>query len=88
MKILSLSLSMARATPLAGEGEMTARQISLNPASSCPRDQLWCCNTVDVITNPLIAAALVLAAGPSGWLVRVRANRSAVTLICRWLEIS
>lgn len=59
LSVLSLPLSMVLATPLAGGGEVTARQISLNPASSCPRNQLWCCDTVGILTNPLIAAALV-----------------------------
>lgn len=40
---------MVLATPLAGGGEVTARQISLNPASSCPRNQLWCCDTVGIV---------------------------------------
>ncbi|KDQ29452.1 hypothetical protein PLEOSDRAFT_167387 [Pleurotus ostreatus PC15] len=61
MSVLSLPLSMVLATPLADEDGVTARQISLNPASSCPRDQLWCCDLVDIVTNPLIAGVLVLA---------------------------
>lgn len=43
---ISLPLLMVLATPLMGEGQVTARQISLNPASSCAAGQLWCCQTV------------------------------------------
>ncbi|KAL4265551.1 Hydrophobin [Pleurotus pulmonarius] len=64
---LALPLLMVLATPVAPAGEaevgtdidVAPRQISLNPASSCPIGQLWCCVTLDLISNSLIAGLLV-----------------------------
>ncbi|KAL4246993.1 Hydrophobin [Pleurotus pulmonarius] len=55
------------ATPVAPVGEaevgtdvdVAPRQISLNPASSCPIGQLWCCVPLDLVSNSLIAGLLV-----------------------------
>ncbi|KAJ8518346.1 hypothetical protein ONZ45_g4544 [Pleurotus djamor] len=43
---------------IASPTQLEERQISLNPASSCPSGQLWCCNTIGLDRN--IAAPLIL----------------------------
>lgn len=55
LSALALLLLTVLATPVTPVGEavvevdVAPRQISLNPASSCPQGQLWCCVTVDLV---------------------------------------
>ncbi|KAF7433287.1 hypothetical protein PC9H_005237 [Pleurotus ostreatus] len=63
---LVLPLLTVLATPVTPVGEaevvevdVAPRQISLNPASSCPKGQLWCCVSLDLVSNSLIAGLLV-----------------------------
>ncbi|KAJ8518376.1 hypothetical protein ONZ45_g4545 [Pleurotus djamor] len=44
------------------EQQLEERQISLNPASSCPSGQLWCCKTIGLdgtLAGLLVALHLV-----------------------------